>query len=129
MMYMHHTVLSRSRVLMSLRRRPSPRRLTAAAVLLGSAMGPFAARAQQPSQASSSAAADRMLGAWQGVLASGVFRERLGFIVSRDSTGALVGLMKSLDQHAQASATVAVRGDTFSFAIAAEHITYSGVLT
>jgi pimeloyl-ACP methyl ester carboxylesterase len=92
-------------------------------------MGPFAARAQQPSQASSSAAADRMLGAWQGVLASGVFRERLGFIVSRDSTGALVGLMKSLDQHAQASATVAVRGDTFSFAIAAEHITYSGVLT
>ena len=40
-------------------------------------------------------------------------------------SGTLVGLMKSLDQGAQAPATVAVRGDTFSFAIAAEHITYA----
>jgi uncharacterized protein len=95
------------------------------ALLMGSTLAaPLVAGAQQ-----SAATTDRMVGAWQGVLTSGAFRERLGFIVSRDSAGSLVGLMKSLDQRAQSPATVAVRGDTLSFAIAAEHITYSGVLT
>jgi len=83
------------------------------------------ARAQQPAQ--SSKTGDGMLGTWRGVLASGPFRERLALIVSRDSTGALVGLMKSLDQGAQVPATIAVRGDTFSFAIEREHITYVGI--
>lgn len=88
------------------------------------------APAQQPAPPSArGAAADRMVGVWQGVLAAGAFRERIGLIVSRDSTGALVGLMKSLDQGAQAPATVAVHGDTLSFQIASEHVTYSGVTT
>ncbi|HKV51044.1 MAG TPA: alpha/beta hydrolase [Gemmatimonadaceae bacterium] len=89
----------------------------------------LAAPAQQPAPTADAAAATRMLGAWQGVLASGAFRARLGFVVSRDSAGALVGLMKSIDQGVDVPATVAVRGDTFSFAIAPEHIAYSGVLT
>src|SRR4051812_43005221 len=116
-----------SRMPMSLRGRT---RLTARAALVGAALAstaPLLARAQQP--ANPSGAPEGMLGAWQGLLASGAFRQRLGFIVSRDSTGALVGLMKSLDQGAQAPASVAVRGDTFSFTIATEHITYSGVIT
>jgi hypothetical protein len=61
------------------------------------------------------------------VVASGPFRERLAVIVSRDSSGMFAGLMRSLDQGAQAPATISVRGDTFSFTIAAEHITYAGV--
>ena len=85
------------------------------------------ARAQQPPRSSHSG--DGVLGTWRGVLTSGPFQERLAFVVSRDSGGTLVGLMKSLDQGAQTPATVAVRGDTFSFAIANEHITYAGVFT
>ena len=86
----------------------------------------FSAGAQQ---STSPASGDRVLGTWRGVLASGPFRERLAFVVSRDSAGTLVGVMKSLDQGGQAPATIGVRGDTFSFAIAPEHVMYSGVLT
>jgi pimeloyl-ACP methyl ester carboxylesterase len=104
---------------MSSRFRPGAR---VAACLLAFALG---ARAQQPARPS--AGEDRLLGTWLGVLASGPFRERLAFIVSRDSSGNLVGLMRSLDQGAKAPATVAAAGDTLSFAIPAEHITYAGV--
>lgn len=90
---------------------------------------PLAAPAQQAAAPSHGDASDRALGAWQGVLSNGAFRERLGVIVSRDSSGALVGVMKSLDQGVEVPASVAVRGDTFSFAIASDHITYSGMLT
>jgi hypothetical protein len=73
---------------------------------------------------------DRMIGTWQGVLAVGAFRERLSFAVSRDSTGALRGIMKALDQGGvEAPATVAVHADTLAFTIPAEHISYSGVMT
>ena len=100
------------------------RRAYAGSCLLAVAVS---ASAQQPAR--SSLAGDGMVGTWRGVLASGAFRERLAFVVSRDSSGTLVGLMKSLDQGAQAPATVAVRADTFSFAIEREHITYMGVTT
>ena len=47
--------------------------------------------------------------------------------VSRGSSGMFAGLMRSLDQGAQAPATISVRGDTFSFTSAAEHITYAAL--
>lgn len=73
--------------------------------------------------------ADRMIGTWQGVVTSGAFRQRLAFVVSRDSTGALHGTLKSPDQgNVEAPAVVAVRGDTLSFTIATQHVSYSGVL-
>jgi uncharacterized protein len=72
----------------------------------------------------------RMIGTWQGVLAVGAFRERLSFAVSRDSTGALRGTMKALDQGGvEAPAAVIVRADTLWFTITAEHISYSGTMT
>ena len=75
-------------------------------------------------------ASGRVLGTWQGVLASGAFRERMSFVIGRDSTGGLHGTIKMLDQGGvELPAAVAAHGDTLSFTIAAQHITYSGVMT
>jgi uncharacterized protein len=50
--------------------------------------------------------------------------------IARDSTGGVHGIMKMLDQGGvELPATIAARGDTLSFTIAAQHITYSGVMT
>ena len=68
-----------------------------------------------------------MIGTWQGALAIGASRPRIALVVSRDSSGALVGLMKSLDQGTQAPATVAVHGDTVNFAIGGDRVTYTGI--
>jgi pimeloyl-ACP methyl ester carboxylesterase len=71
-----------------------------------------------------------MIGTWQGTITSGAFRQRIGFVVSRESTGALRGTLKSLDQgNVEAPAFVAVGGDTLLFTIATEHISYSGIMT
>ena len=103
--------------------RPFARPFVAAVCLLAVAA---VARAQNPAPP---AAADRMLGTWQGVLSSGAFRERLAIVVSRDSGGALAGIMKSLDQGTQAPASVTVHGDTLSFTIGRDRVAYVGVAT
>jgi pimeloyl-ACP methyl ester carboxylesterase len=102
-------------------------------------MTPLAAHALQatqplpqrlPAARRASEDVDRMIGTWQGVLAVGAFRERLAFAISRDSTGALRGTMKALDQGGiEVPAAVIVRADTLWFTIAAEHISYSGTMT
>ena len=74
-------------------------------------------------------AGGRALGTWRGVLASGAFRERVALVIGRDSAGALRGSMKMLDQGGvELPAAIAVHGDTLSFTIAAQHVTYSGVM-
>jgi pimeloyl-ACP methyl ester carboxylesterase len=74
-------------------------------------------------------ASARVLGNWQGVLASGAFRERMSFVIDRDTTGGVRGTIKMLDQGGvELPATVAAHGDTLSFTIAAQHISYSGVM-
>lgn len=99
---------------------------------------PGAAQTQQIAQPQADGAslparagdADRMIGTWQGALAVGAFRERLAFIIGRDSTRALRGTLKVLDQGGvELPATVVVGGDTLSFSVSAQHISYSGVMT
>lgn len=93
-------------------------------------MIPRAVRALQATPPVASDASGRALGTWQGVLASGAFRERLSFVIARDSTGGMHGTMKVLDQGGvELPAAVAAHGDTLSFTIAAQHISYSGVMT
>lgn len=75
-------------------------------------------------------AGGRILGTWKGVLAVGAFRERMSLVIGRDSTGGLGGTIKMLDQAGvELPAAVAAHGDTLSFTIAAQHISYSGVMT
>jgi uncharacterized protein len=75
-------------------------------------------------------AGGRIPGTWQGVLAVGAFRERMSFVIGRDSTGGLHGTIRMLDQGGvELPAAVAAHGDTLSFTIAAQHISYSGVMT
>ncbi|MGH7648747.1 MAG: alpha/beta hydrolase family protein [Gemmatimonadaceae bacterium] len=70
----------------------------------------------------------RVAGTWDGVLHAGVTSMRLELAV-RDSAGALVGTMRSLDQGgAQAPATVSTSGDSLSVAIPQWHITYAGAV-
>jgi pimeloyl-ACP methyl ester carboxylesterase len=83
--------------------------------------------AQQPAQ-SNSARLTRWVGTWQGTLAAGQ-GVRLALTIRQDSTGALNGLMKNVDQvGVEAIAVIDVIGDTLRFAIAGEHITYVGVV-
>jgi uncharacterized protein len=108
----------------------SNRRLQVACAGAFLLMAPRAAHAQQPTQPVADDASGRILGIWQGVLASGAFRERVLLAIARDSTGGVHGIMKMLDQGGvELPATIAARGDTLSFTIAAQHITYSGVMT
>jgi len=84
----------------------------------------------QASQQVAGDAGGRIVGTWQGVLASGAFRERMSFVIGRDSTGGLRGTIKMLDQGGvELPAAVATHGDTLSFTIAAQHISYSGMMT
>jgi pimeloyl-ACP methyl ester carboxylesterase len=93
-------------------------------------MTPRAAHSLQSAPPVAGDAGGRSFGTWQGVLASGAFRERMSFVIGRDSTGALRGTIKMLDQGGvELPAAVAARGDTLSFTIAAQHISYSGVMT
>jgi pimeloyl-ACP methyl ester carboxylesterase len=92
-------------------------------------MIPQAVHSQQATPQATVDAGGRALGFWQGVLASGAFRERMSFVIARDSTG-LHGTIKMLDQGGvELPAAVAAHGDTLSFTIAAQHISYSGVMT
>ena len=69
-----------------------------------------------------------MTGTWDGVLHAGVTSMRLELAV-RDSAGALLGTMRSLDQGgASAAATVSAIGDSLSVSIPESHITYAGAL-
>jgi len=82
--------------------------------------------AQQPAP-SSVARLTRWVGTWQGTLPAGQ-GVRLALTIRQDSTGALNGLMKNVDQvGVEANAVIDVNGDTLRFAIAGEHITYVGV--
>jgi uncharacterized protein len=75
-----------------------------------------------------SPAAARAVGVWAGSLAvgSGI---RLQMTIRRDSTGALAGLLKSIDQGGvEKRASVEARGDTVSFTIADQRVSYSGVM-
>jgi uncharacterized protein len=84
----------------------------------------------QTTQPVAADANSRIVGIWQGVLASGAFRQRLAFIINRDSVGAPHGTMRILDQGGvELPAVVVAHGDTLSFTIAAQHISYSGVVT
>lgn len=80
-------------------------------------------------QAPLSAPGVRAIGIWAGPLTVGAVTMRLQMTIRRDSTGRLAGVMKSIDQGGvEAPATVEARGDTVSFAITEEGITYSGVM-
>jgi uncharacterized protein len=88
-------------------------------------LGAVATRA---SAQEASPGAARAIGVWAGSLAvgSGI---RLQFTIRRDSTGGLVGLLKSIDQGGVEKRTsVDARGDTVSFAITDQRISYSGVM-
>ncbi|HEY6829080.1 MAG TPA: CocE/NonD family hydrolase [Gemmatimonadaceae bacterium] len=97
------------------------------------ALAAFASRAragaQEPANGSRSNAArlERWVGTWHGTLAAGA-GVRLALTIRQDSTGALNGLMRNVDQpDVQAIAAIGVSGDTLRFAIAGEHITFVGV--
>lgn len=80
-------------------------------------------------QAQQSPSTARAVGVWAGSLNVGAFSIRLQMTIRRDSAGGLAGVMKSVDQGGvEAPATVEARGDTVSFAIPDQKITYSGVM-
>ena len=88
----------------------SNRRLQVACAGAFLLMAPRAAHAQQPTQPVADDASGRILGIWQGVLASGAFRERVLLAIARDSTGGVHGIMKMLDQGGvELPATIAAR--------------------
>jgi hypothetical protein len=91
--------------------------------LFSLAIGSLGAQAQR------SPATARAVGVWAGSLNVGAFSMRLQMTIRRDSAGGLAGVMKSVDQGGvEAPATVEARGDTVSFAIPDQKITYSGVM-
>lgn len=100
------------------------RRIVPIITLLSLGVGSLDASAQQ-----ASGAGDRAIGIWLGPLSVGTASIRLQVTIRRDSTGALAGVMKSIDQGGvEMPAVVEARGDTVSFAIAAQKVTYSGVI-
>ena len=81
------------------------------------------ATAQQPQ------AEGRAVGVWAGRLTVGAMSVRLQMTIRRDSMGQLAGVMKAIDQGGmERPATVEARGDTVSFAIPDQRVTYSGVM-
>ncbi|HEX4682060.1 MAG TPA: CocE/NonD family hydrolase [Gemmatimonadaceae bacterium] len=66
------------------------------------------------------------VGTWRGTLVAGPTTVRLALTVRRDSTGTLIGLMKS-ETGAQAPVVIDAHRDTLRFTVAAEHISYVGV--
>ncbi len=98
------------------------RALTAALVSLS--IVPLHANAQQ------SRAAAHAVGVWAGQLAVGARRVRLQLTIRRDTAGAFAGIMKAIDQGgAELPATVDARGDSVSFAIPAQRVTYAGAMS
>jgi uncharacterized protein len=86
---------------------------------------PFVTGAQQPRTS-----ADRLPGIWTGALNVGPATLRLQLTVRRDSTGALAGTMKSLDQGgAEFVASVTAPSDSLSFVIPSATMSYSGAFT
>ena len=79
--------------------------------------------------ADSSSSHQRFVGTWSGVLNAGAVPLRLNLVV-RDSSGTLAGTMISVDQgNAEIPAVVATHGDSLTFALPTQHISYAGVLT
>src|SRR5690349_5618228 len=114
MMHIHHT-----------RGRMQNRRIAPIIAALSLSICSMGASGQQ---APLSAAATRAVGSWSGQLTAGAMSMRLQVTIRRDSAGGLAGVLKAIDQGgAEAPAMVDVRGDTVSFAIPAERVTYSGV--
>ena len=100
------------------------RRIVQIIIVLSLSVVSMGANAQQ-----ASTAGPRAVGVWAGPLAIGAASIRLQLTIRRDSTGALAGVMKSIDQGGvEMPAAVEARGDTVTFAIAAQKITYSGVM-
>src|SRR5687768_15931949 len=80
--------------------------------------------AQQPA-----ATVNPFVGTWQGPLEVSGMRLRLAFAISRDSAGALLGSLVSIDQGNQAiPATFTTRGDSLIAAIPAISASFAGVL-
>lgn len=110
--------------------RPSALLLATLVAIPALARAQQAARPRAPGAAVTSPAGalgERMVGTWVGVLKEAALR--LALTVRRDSVGRLTGIMKSIDQDGvEIPASIEVRGDTLSFAIPSQHITYTGVL-
>lgn len=86
--------------------------------------------ASQSASAQQSHAADRAAGVWAGALSVGAMRMRLQLTIRRDSTGALAGIMKAIDQGGrEIPAIVEAHGDSLSFAIPSQRVTYSGIMS
>ncbi len=90
-----------------------------------------AASAQGAAQsAPSSAARDRFVGEWQGVLAVGPSKLRIALSVKPDSAAGLRGQIVSIDQGgAVVPAQMSVRGDTLVVSMPAASATYTAVAT
>lgn len=96
-----------------------------AAIALIAASGSRVVRAQE-----TTASADRFAAYWLGSLSTPSGKLRLALAVTRDSAGALTGVLASLDQgNARIPATVTVRGDTLFAALPAIGATFTGVIT
>jgi fermentation-respiration switch protein FrsA (DUF1100 family) len=75
-------------------------------------------------------AADRFAGDWAGVLRPGAASLRITLTITRDAAGGYVGTAGSPDQGpTRIPATVAVRGDTLTFAIPTAGARFVGVLS
>jgi hypothetical protein len=82
------------------------------------------------SSAAAQPAASRVVGTWQGTLQAGPLSLRLGLTVRRDSSGALTGVMTSIDQGgARFPATLVLRGDTLVATMAMVNATYAAVVS
>ena len=90
-----------------------------------------AASAQGTAQsAPSGAARDRFVGEWQGVLAVGPSKLRIGLSVKPDSAAGLRGQIVSIDQAgAVVPAQIIVRGDTLVVSMPVASATYTAVAT
>lgn len=94
--------------------------LAAAVVVMTGAAG-----AQQ-----TAAPTDRFVGTWQGTLVANGMRLRLGLEITRDSSGALRGVLTSIDQgNARIPASPSLTGDTIEVAIPAIRGGYAATLT
>jgi pimeloyl-ACP methyl ester carboxylesterase len=103
-------------------RRPTA---VAALAILALAAGSFRALAQQPARG-----AERFVGNWLGALPTPAMRLRLALTISRDSAGALTGVLTSLDQgNATIPARITARGDTLVAVMPAARATYTAVLS
>lgn len=92
------------------------------AALLPLTVVPTRTHAQQPPVV-------RAVGTWAGLLTVGAATMRLQLTIRRDSAGRLAGVMKAIDQGGvEVPATVEARGDTVSFVIPAQRVTYSGAM-